>query len=70
VKAEDVKLQGAGISPKQCKKCAAEKGQPTELTRKESEEQTREKTWCALLVTQGHHRIDARSPARGKVAGH
>jgi len=33
VKAEDVKLQGAGISPKQCpRKCAPEKGVVTGLS--------------------------------------
>jgi len=34
MKAEAVKLPGAGISPKQCpRECAAEKGWPTELGR-------------------------------------
>src|SRR6266436_519076 len=33
-KAEAVKLPGAGISPKQCpRKCAAEKGRPTGLSK-------------------------------------
>ena len=64
-KAEDAKLPGAGISPKQCpRKCVAEKGKRlTKVSENRDEEQTRVKEQTAnLFVTRGHDGIDTQRP--------
>jgi hypothetical protein len=51
VKEESAKLQGAGISPKQCpRKCAAEKERPTGLSEIRREEQDHVSNHCGKNV--------------------